>query len=167
MTEAAEGQAVDRGSGSRGLFVVARVGEIPAGGRKIVEINGRSIGIFHIGDEYFALLNKCPHQGGALCTGRLWGTLQSDRPGEFQYDPNQTVLTCVWHGWEFDLRTGQSLCEPERMHTRAYRVKRARGDELDQQQVTIAGKAYLHGPYRAETFPVLVDGEYIVVELAH
>ena len=51
--------------------VVARVDEIPPGERKIVEVAGRSIGVFNVGGEFFALRNRCPHQGGPLCEGRL------------------------------------------------------------------------------------------------
>ncbi|HEV8638476.1 MAG TPA: Rieske 2Fe-2S domain-containing protein, partial [Chloroflexota bacterium] len=46
--------------------VVAAVDEIPPGGRKIVEVAGRSIGVFNLGGEFFALRNRCPHQGGPL-----------------------------------------------------------------------------------------------------
>ena len=47
--------------------VVATVEEIPPGQRKIVEVAGRSIGIFNVSGEFFALRNRCPHQGGPLC----------------------------------------------------------------------------------------------------
>ena len=50
---------------------VARVGDIPPGSRKLVEIGGRSIGVFNIDGEFFALRNRCPHQGGPLCEGQL------------------------------------------------------------------------------------------------
>ena len=58
--------------------VVAEAGEIPPGGRKIVEVEGRSIGIFNVGGEYLAVRNRCPHQGGPLCLGTLVGA--STRP---------------------------------------------------------------------------------------
>ena len=50
-------------------IVVGTVDEIPPGGRKIVEVAGRSIGVFNVGGEFFALRNRCPHQGGPLCEG--------------------------------------------------------------------------------------------------
>ena len=50
-------------------FVVARTSDIPDGGRIIVEINGRSIGVFNVGGEFHALLNRCPHSGAPLCRG--------------------------------------------------------------------------------------------------
>ncbi|MCA1667024.1 MAG: Rieske 2Fe-2S domain-containing protein [Thermomicrobia bacterium] len=48
--------------------------ELPPGARKIVELAGRSIGVFNLGGEFFALRNSCPHQGGPLCTGRAFAS---------------------------------------------------------------------------------------------
>ena len=50
-------------------YVVGTVDEIPPGTRKIVEIAGRSIGVFNVGGEFFALRNRCPHQGGRSARG--------------------------------------------------------------------------------------------------
>ena len=66
-------------------YVVAEAGEIPPGGRKIVEVAGRSIGIFNLGRECFALRNRCPHQGGPLCESKTWGLVQARVPGEIEY----------------------------------------------------------------------------------
>ena len=62
-------------------YVVAAADEIPPGGRKIVDVDGRSIGIFNLDGEFFALRNRCPHQAAALCEGTLWGALQRRGPG--------------------------------------------------------------------------------------
>ena len=104
-------------------FVVATVGEIPPGGRKIVEVAGRSIGVFNVGGEFFALRNRCPHQGGPLCEGKLWGVLEATEPGEFAYSRGGRDLACIWHGWEFDIRTGQSWCDPAKLRVRSYDVR--------------------------------------------
>ena len=56
-------------------FVVGKVDEIPPGGRKIVRIAGRSIGVFNVDRGFYAIRNRCPHQGAALCEGKLWGVL--------------------------------------------------------------------------------------------
>ncbi len=53
--------------------IVATVDEIAPGRHKIVEVAGRSIGVFNVGGEFFALRNSCPHQGGPLCAGRVSG----------------------------------------------------------------------------------------------
>lgn len=137
--------------------VVGTVDQIPPGERKIVEVAGRSIGVFNVGGEFFALRNRCPHQGGPLCAGRLSGLLQASAPGEYAYSRAGEMLRCPWHGWEFDVRTGQSWFDPARTRVRRYPVNvEARPAE--------AGAAR-PGPYVAETYPVSVERQYVVVEV--
>ncbi len=150
--------------------VVAALDEIPPGGRKIVEVAGRSIGIFNLGGDFFALRNRCPHQGGPLCEGKIWGALESSRPGEFRYSRGGEILACIWHGWEFDIRTGQSYCEPRRLRVRSYEVQVEPGAELVEGAVETAEAVppvgpRVKGPYVAETYPVTAEGEYIVVQV--
>jgi hypothetical protein len=57
-----------------------------------------------------------------LCEGKLWGVLSADKPGSFQYESRKEILTCVWHGWEFNIRTGQSWCDPQRLRVRSFDV---------------------------------------------
>jgi len=140
-------------------FVVAAVEEIEPGARKIVSVAGRSIGVFNVAGEFFALRNRCPHQGGALCQGRLWGALRAESPGEFDYEPSREILTCPWHGWEFHVRTGQSWCAPERLAVRSYEVSVLSGDEVP----PVPGM--VRGPYEAETYPVSLEGSYLVVDV--
>ena len=151
-------------------YVVAAVGEIPVGGRKIVEVAGLSIGIFNVGGEYFALRNRCPHQGGPLCEGKAWGLLEASVPGEFRYTRRGEILTCGWHGWEFDVRTGQSWCDPRRLRARTFDVEVAAGTTLtaenDEEAIEVPPGlpvGHVKGPYVAETFPVDAAGDYIVV----
>ena len=47
-------------------------------------VNGREIGIYNLGGEYFALLNRCPHEAGPLCRGNVVGWITSDGPGDFK-----------------------------------------------------------------------------------
>lgn len=144
-------------------YVVASVDEIPEGGRKIVALGPRSIGVFNVGGEYFALRNRCPHQGGPLCEGKLWGTVEAALPGEFETGEQPEILTCPYHGWEFHIRTGQSWCDPDRLRIRTYQVHVAGGRELVGEEAPVPGK--VRGPYVAETFPVAVDGRYLVVDV--
>ncbi len=138
--------------------VVATVDEIPPGERKIVEIGGRSLGVFNIKGEYYALRNICPHQGGPLCQGRLTGFVTADKPGgEYRYERRGEILRCPWHGWEYDVTTGQSWVDPASVRTRRYEVEVAAGDSLPH--------GYQPGPYTAETFEVSIDRQYVVVEL--
>ena len=132
--------------------VVAAVADIPPGKRKLVEVNGRAVVVFNLGGEFFALNNRCPHKGGSLCHGKLSGLVQSSEPGEYHYSRRGEIIRCPWHSWEFDIRTGQSWCDPQRLRARKYPVSVEKGAQL------------VEGPYKAETFPVSVEGEYVVVE---
>jgi len=103
-------------------YVVGKAEELSPGNRKIVRVEGRSIGVFNVNGEYFAIRNRCPHQGAALCEGKLWGALKSDAPGQFEYSGTKDIIACISHGWEFSVKTGQSLCDPKRLRVRSYEV---------------------------------------------
>jgi 3-phenylpropionate/trans-cinnamate dioxygenase ferredoxin subunit len=133
--------------------VVAAVSEIPPGQRKLVTVRGRSIAVFNLDGEFFGLFNRCPHQGGPMCEGILTGLIESDEPGHYQYSRKGEIIRCPWHGWEFDVRTGQSYCEPEKIQVRSYPVEVAEGTRVVQ------------GPYVAETVPVTVEEQYVVVDV--
>jgi 3-phenylpropionate/trans-cinnamate dioxygenase ferredoxin subunit len=132
--------------------VVAAVAEIPPGGRKLVQAGGRAIVVFNVGGEFFALANRCPHRGGSLCHGRLTGLVQSDEPGHYDYTRRGEIVRCPWHAWEFDIRTGKSWCDPERVRARNFAVSVEKGARL------------VEGPYVAEAFRVQVEDDYVVVE---
>ncbi len=148
-------------------YVVATVEEIPPGGRKIVEVAGRSIGVFNVGGEFFALRNRCPHQGGPLCLGRLGGFVTATTPGEYEYSREGEILQCPWHGWEFDVRTGQSWFDPARTRVARYNVTvepaEAEGDAAESGEPPAPGLE--PGPYMAETYPVSVERRNVVVEI--
>lgn len=136
-------------------YVVARLGEIPPGGRKLVEVAGRSIGVFNLDGEFFALRNTCPHQGARLCEGVLGARLESRGPGDYQLGHAGELLRCPWHGWEFEVRTGQSWWSPGRVRVKTYPVTVETGPEA----------AWQKGPYVAETYPVEVDQARLVIEV--
>ena len=133
--------------------VVAAVAEIPPGGRKLVTVRGRPIAVFNLGGEFFGLLNRCPHQGGALCEGVLTGLVEASEPGEYRYSRAGEILRCPWHGWEFDIRTGESKTDPDRIRTRAYRAGVQHGADVVEEKLV------------AETIPVRVDEDYVVVDV--
>ncbi len=148
-------------------YVACRSDEIPPGGRKIVDVAGRSIGIFNLQGEYFALRNICPHQGGKLCEGKTWGLIEASKPGDLQYSRPGEIITCIWHGWEFDIRTGQSWCDPVKLRVRRYDVDVADGATLVAQEESGGGPVpgYVKGPYTAETFPIVAEGQYLVLDI--
>lgn len=132
--------------------VVAKAEELPPGTRKLVQIGSRSIVVLNINGELFALSDKCPHKGGSLCKGKLTGAVASTEPGHYDYSRPGEILRCPWHGWEFDVRTGRSWCDPRRMRLVNYAVSVEPGAKV------------VEGPYVAETFPVTIEDDYIVVE---
>jgi nitrite reductase/ring-hydroxylating ferredoxin subunit len=132
--------------------VVAPVGEIEPGSRKLVQVEGRAIVVFNLGGAFFALSDRCPHRGGSLSKGKLTGLIESSEPGEYRYSRRGEILRCPWHSWEFDIRTGRSRCDPERLRVRNYAVS------------VEPGARVVEGPYVAETFPVTVENDYVVVE---
>ncbi|MGJ3242294.1 MAG: Rieske (2Fe-2S) protein [Opitutales bacterium] len=97
--------------------VVCRQDALPPGSRRIVETEAGSIGVFNLDGRLYALLNRCPHAGAELCRGTLHATHKPGRPETFQTTLHGRVLRCPWHGWEFDLPTGQGL------HARNCRVR--------------------------------------------
>jgi ferredoxin-NADP reductase/nitrite reductase/ring-hydroxylating ferredoxin subunit len=151
--------------------VVARVDEVPEGGRLFVEAGGRSIGIFNVGGRFYALLNRCPHQGAKLCRGSIVGRVEADVPGNLSYDASRRMLQCPWHGWEYDIETGQSFFDSA---VRPYPVGVEHGGDLSG-AVALEAPPVLgmgtsaptlkEGPFRAETFPVAVADDYLVVTL--
>jgi 3-phenylpropionate/trans-cinnamate dioxygenase ferredoxin subunit len=94
-------------------FPVATVDEIPPGGRKILRVNGREVGVFNLEGSFYALKNVCVHQGSRVCLGKVSGTTLPSRVYEFRYGMEGRVLRCPWHGWEYDITTGRSLFDPK------------------------------------------------------
>jgi nitrite reductase (NADH) small subunit len=76
---------------------VAGTDEIPSGQGRMFEVNGRQIAVFNVGGQFHAVDNVCEHQGGPLAEGELDGC----------------VVTCPWHGWTYDVATGESPDDPD------------------------------------------------------
>ncbi|WP_309120000.1 Rieske (2Fe-2S) protein [Paenibacillus sp.] len=108
------------------LYPVAAVENIPEGTSKIVEVKGRSIGVYNVGGTYYAIQNYCPHQGAELCAGPVCGTTLESQVYEFTYGRDREIVRCPWHGWEFDLKTGKSLFS-DRVRVRSYAVEVSNG----------------------------------------
>lgn len=96
-------------------YSVAGAEELSDGERLLVTVDGREIVLFQQQDEYYAYANWCPHQGGPCGNGDLTGTIAD---AQFDRDELTTtvtwgrdgeILNCPWHGWEFDVQTGESL----------------------------------------------------------
>lgn len=99
--------------------IVARTEDIAPGDRLIVELEGKEICVFNVDGDYHALLNWCVHQGGPCCEGTLGGTYDAsfDRESlELSLDwvKEDRVLSCPWHGWEYEVTSGDCLSDGSR-----------------------------------------------------
>lgn len=136
-----------------GRHVLAPAREIGDGQQRAFTVQGREIAVFNVNGDFYALLNRCPHEGGSLCHGDRVGLVQSDGPGSYKYSRAGEFVKCPWHAWEFDIRTGQSWCDPERTKVKTYDVR------------VEAGEARAKGPFVAEQFDVEVVEDYLVLSL--
>jgi nitrite reductase (NADH) small subunit len=132
-----------------GRHMICPVRELPQGERKIVKLQGRSIGVFNIKGEYYALRNNCPHQGAELCEGKIQGIMLPSEPGEYRYGRDGEIVRCPWHGWEFDIKTGKSVFDPFKCLVKTYDVEVV--DRVEDESPTV------------ETYPVDVESGWIVV----
>lgn len=78
------------------FVTVARVGDLAPGQARQVTVHDRWVGLFNVGGEYHAIDNLCLHRGGPLSDGCV----------------SAGVVTCPWHGWQFDVRTGTCVQDP-------------------------------------------------------
>lgn len=116
---------------------VGRVEDFPGGEWTTVEVDGREVGIFNGGERFFAVRNKCPHEGAPLCVTAPAGTMLPSAPGRYEYGLEGRVLTCPWHGWQFDLENGEMV-----FGTGTRRLTTYRAEVRD-------GVLYVGGPVRA------------------
>lgn len=128
--------------------VVGRLSEFAPGSRKIVTVGGRSIGVFNIRGQFYALRNRCPHQGAPLCLGRVKGTTLSSKLYEYVYGRDQEIIQCPWHGWEFEIATGRTHFNPHGMRVKAYEVT---VESAVAEDVTL------------ETLEVTTEGEFVIL----
>lgn len=83
-------------------ITVCHVEELPAGSCRTVDLpDRRELALYNVHGEFYATDNFCPHKGAPLAAGNLC----------------DHVIECDWHGWEFDVRTGECLTVPETVDT--------------------------------------------------
>ncbi|MDE2929237.1 MAG: Rieske (2Fe-2S) protein [Acidobacteriota bacterium] len=149
--------------------LICSVDSLPPGSRRVVKIGVRSIGVFNVDGRFYALRNSCPHQGGPICLGHLTGFATSPTPGEFEYLRKGEILRCPWHGWEFDVKTGQSWFDPARLRVATYPARVESGATLAADHCGSESDPGMSGlcrePYTLETYPVAVEADYVVVEV--
>ena len=84
---------------------MADLAEIVDGGSKIVNVQGRSIALFRVKDQYFVIANNCLHRGGPLGEGEV----------------RNFEVTCPWHGWRYSLVDGSFSLIPT-LRVRTFKV---------------------------------------------
>lgn len=92
---------------------VGSAADLDTGEYLLAEVDGIEIAVYDTEDGYFAISNFCVHQGGPLCEGPVTGTLSQNDDGTLCFDEDTQVVRCPWHGWEFDIETGEHLSRPE------------------------------------------------------
>lgn len=110
---------------------IACKADLTPGERRIVQVDGKSIGIFNANGTYYALHNRCPHMAGPLCEGPVTGTARQTDHWEFAYERAGEIVRCGWHGWEFDIKTGRCLAV-DKMRARIYPIAIENGDVIVQ-----------------------------------
>jgi len=135
----------------------------------MVDIGEREIGVFRHEGQVYAYDNRCLHQGGPVCSGELVGVTRRQLGAAGQaigdvLDEHAMRLVCPWHGWEYDLDSGQSFMGAAAAGVRSYGVELSPGGSLAADVRAAAAPATrVPGPYVAETFEVDVEDEYVVL----
>lgn len=90
---------------------VAGAEDLAEGECALVRVGNLEVGVFRVGDHYRAWRNVCPHAGAPVCRGRVEGTVLPSAVYEYRLDETRLALRCPWHGWEYDLATGEHLTD--------------------------------------------------------
>ncbi len=107
--------------------VIAQTDELDEGERILAEVEGREIAVFNVDGEYKAYTNWCAHQAGPICEGTLTGTWEAEYDREnlevcMEWCSENEVLSCPWHGWEYDVTDGESLTSDAKLPSHPVRV---------------------------------------------
>ncbi len=95
------------------MIKVAQTGDLPPSKAMCVEVEGEMVALFNVGGTYYAIADTCTHSGGPLSEGEVDGS----------------VVTCPWHGAEFDLTTGEVMGPPAYEGVGSYKVE-VDGDDI-------------------------------------
>jgi nitrite reductase (NADH) small subunit len=94
------------------FVLAAKIADVPVGSVHEVQVAGKAVALANVDGKFFAINNTCLHRGGPLGEGSLQGN----------------IVTCPWHGWEYDVTTGKLLQNPS-MGVACYTTE-VRGEEV-------------------------------------
>jgi nitrite reductase (NADH) small subunit len=118
---------VSAGGSTTERAVALPLAELPPGTSTTVKAFGTTVAVFNVEGQVFALSNHCPHHGGPLCHGRISGAVLPSQPYEYRYGREGRVLTCPWHGWEFDIESGRTIFDPS-VRVKIYEARIEKGE---------------------------------------
>ncbi|QSW97692.1 Rieske (2Fe-2S) protein [Haloterrigena alkaliphila] len=100
------------------LIEVKPEAEFEDGDRELVEVNGAQVGVLRVDGEFYAVRNRCLHDCGPVASGKVGRKLVGEfvEPGkrvEKDYADDEKIISCPWHGWSYDLETGEQLADDD------------------------------------------------------
>ena len=113
-------------------ILVVKIADFPDGDRRIVRSGQSEIGVFHHKGAFYAYANNCLHSGGPACEGvimpKVLEVLGEDRTYQGQiFSDDEMHFVCPWHGWEYDIKTGECAGD-RRMKLRKYETVQRDGN---------------------------------------
>ena len=115
-------------------YIAGNVADYADGDRKVVVCGEFEVGVFRLGGEFYAWHNRCAHRAGPVCQGRIMKRVLEPTADDMtvrtqDYDEADDHIVCPWHGYEYDIKTGECAGN-RRLRLRAFEVVR-RGGDLD------------------------------------
>jgi nitrite reductase/ring-hydroxylating ferredoxin subunit len=112
---------------------VAKAAQFPDGERRIVRHGATEIGVFHWQGRYYAYENLCVHQGGPACEGvmmhKVEDVIAPDKTWSGQkFSKDEIHFVCPWHGYEYDLKTGECAAD-RKLRLKSFEVVK-RGEDV-------------------------------------
>ncbi len=98
----------------------------------LVRAGALEVGVFMVRGRLHAYENRCRHQGGPVCTGEVIGryeqvVLPDGTVAGERFADDEVRIACPWHGWEYDLETGQCTAD-RRFRLRRIEVRQRDGE---------------------------------------
>jgi nitrite reductase (NADH) small subunit len=111
---------------------LAQTEEFQTGVCRVFTVGHLEVGVIRLASGRFtAVLNRCPHKGAPICKGTIGGTWPPCDPGKLAFAHDGEILTCPWHGREFDLNTGCEVYQARPGRLRVFPV------EIEEGTVTV------------------------------